>query len=148
VSELRELDMDECERLLASGVAGRVAVATPDGPHIVPINYSVHERSVVFRTSPYSVLGTYGRGAQLAFEIDHIDYDRHQGWSVVVRGRGDVVADLDEQRAIEADWPPRPWAEGVRTMMFRIPFDEVSGRRLGNRGAGEAQLPRRTVSYT
>jgi nitroimidazol reductase NimA-like FMN-containing flavoprotein (pyridoxamine 5'-phosphate oxidase superfamily) len=147
MSELRELDLDECERLLASGVAGRVAVSTPDGPHIVPINYSVYQRSVVFRTSPYSVLGTYGRGAQLAFEIDHIDYDRHQGWSVVVRGRGDVVADLDEQQLIEAEWPPRPWAEGVRTMMFRIPFEEVSGRRLGSRGAAEARLPHRTVSY-
>jgi uncharacterized protein len=147
VSELRELSVEECERLLASGVAGRVAVSTPDGPHIVPINYSVHERSVVFRTSPYSVLGTYGRDTLLAFEIDHFDYDRHQGWSVVVRGRGDVVGDLAEQRQIEADWPPRPWAEGVRTMMLRIPYDEVSGRRLGARPATEPGLPHRTVSY-
>ena len=58
------------------------------GPHIIPVNYAVFEDTIVVRTSSYSLLGTYGRNAMLAFEVDHIDHDRHVGWSVVARGRG------------------------------------------------------------
>ena len=36
-----DLSRDDCSRLLKAGVAGRVAIGTPDGPHIVPVNYAV-----------------------------------------------------------------------------------------------------------
>lgn len=127
----RELGFEQCTRLLRGGVAGRVAVCTPEGPHIVPINYSVVGESVVFRTTPYSVLGTYGRDNVIAFELDHFDYDRHEGWSVVVRGRAEVVSDPDEVREIKAEWEPRPWAGGTRTVYIRLPWVEISGRRIG-----------------
>ena len=105
----RDLTTQECERLLRAGVVGRVALSTPDGPHIVPVNYSVHDDTVVLRTSSYSVLGTYGRNAMLAFEIDHIDHDRHLGWSVVARGRS--WAEVDPAGA--ARDPPRLGAAAV-----------------------------------
>ncbi|MGH3329985.1 MAG: pyridoxamine 5'-phosphate oxidase family protein, partial [Nocardioidaceae bacterium] len=88
-----ELTVEECVGLLRSGVIGRVALSTPMGPRIVPVNYAVYEDTVVFRTTPYSELGTYGWNTDLAFEIDHLDYEKHQGWSVVAIGRAELVED-------------------------------------------------------
>ena len=99
----RELAFDECVRLLRAGVVGRVAITTPDGPHIIPINYSVVDDAIVVATSPYSALGTYGDGIVVAFEIDRFDYETHTGWSVVVRGRAQAVTDPDELRRLNAE---------------------------------------------
>ena len=95
-------------------------MSTPAGPHIVPLNYSVVDDAIIFLTSPYSVLGTHGRNAQIAFEVDFLDYENHRGWSVVARGRGDAVTDPDELARIRDQWPPRPWADGHRNLHFRF----------------------------
>ena len=81
-----ELSYAKCYELLAAGGLGRAAVCTPTGPHIVPVNYSVVDESVIFRTTPYSALGTYARNTQMAFEVDHADHERQLGWSVVATG--------------------------------------------------------------
>jgi len=128
----RQLAFDECVHLLHAGVVGRVAITTPDGPRILPMNYSVAEESVLLATSPYSALGTYGDGSLVAFEVDRFDYETHTGWSVVVRGRAEAVADPDELRRLRRAWAPRPWADGSRNLYLRIPWTEVSGRSLGN----------------
>ncbi len=131
MSEPFEISHADCEKLLRAGVAGRIAFVAPDGPHVLPINYSVVDDTIVMRTSPYSLLGTHGRDAMLAFEIDQFDYEYQRGWSVLVRGRCQMVTDPDELEHIEAVWSPRPWASGVRPLLLRLPWDELSGRRLG-----------------
>jgi nitroimidazol reductase NimA-like FMN-containing flavoprotein (pyridoxamine 5'-phosphate oxidase superfamily) len=129
--ESRELDPQECERLLRAGVVGRVALATPEGPHIIPVNYAVFEDTIVVRTSSYSLLGTYGRSTMLAFEVDHVDHDRHVGWSVVARGRGWAEVDQEEIERIRRSWQPRPWAAGTRNIYVRLRWESLTGRRLG-----------------
>lgn len=126
-----ELPHEQCEQLLRAGVVGRVAVSTPTGPHIVPVNYSVVGDAIIVRTSPYSLLGTYGRGTTIAFEIDQFDHEYQRGWSVVARGRADVVTEAADLEHIRSVWAPRPWAAGSRTLHLRIPWSELSGRRLG-----------------
>ncbi len=128
----RELSYSECEALLRAGVAGRVAMSTPDGPQILPLNYSVMDNGVVVRTSPYSLLGTYGRDSTLAFEIDQFDHANQRGWSVVARGRSSVVQDPQELEHIRSVWEPQSWASGVRTLFIRIRMAELSGRQLGS----------------
>ena len=88
---------------------------------------------MVFRTSPYSLLGTFARNSLLAFEIDHVDDGPHQSWSVVARGRCHSIDDHDEVARLEAASPPRPWAAGTRNLFLSIPWSEISGRRLGLR---------------
>ncbi len=127
-----ELTVEECVGLLRSGVIGRVALSTPMGPRIVPVNYAVYEDTVVFRTTPYSELGTYGWNTDLAFEIDHLDYEKHQGWSVVAIGRAELVEDPEELREIRAHWDPTPWAGGRRHLYLRLRWRDISGRRLGD----------------
>ena len=139
--ESRELSLSECEALLRAGVAGRIALSTPTGPQIFPVNYSVVDGHVVVRTSPYSVLGTHGRDATLAFEVDQFDHTRQRGWSVVLRGRAEVVTDADELDHVRRTWPPHPWASGVRPLFLRIPGTEISGRQLGSGWDPMADLP-------
>ena len=96
--EAHELSYSECLGLLRAGVFGRIAVSAPDGPHVVPVNYAVSDAAILVRTTADGLLARYGRGVRVAFEIDHVDYTYHRGWSVMVRGTTAVVDD-------PAGWP-------------------------------------------
>lgn len=130
VAQAREISYEECRELLCAREIGRIAVSTADGPHIVPLNYTVVEDSIVVRTTPFSVVATYGRNTKVAFEIDQFDDVRQLGWSVVARGRGDVVTDPAEIDEIRRICAPHPWADGARNLYFRIRWSELTGRRL------------------
>ncbi len=137
---------EKCRELLSGGVVGRAAVCTPSGPHIVPVNYAVVDEAVVFRTAPYSILGTYSWNTALAFEVDHLNYEDHTGWSVVATGRGSMVDDDDELARIRSFWEPRPWAGGTRQLYVRLQWTELTGRRIGNGWTRDNEMPvRRTV---
>ncbi len=131
MTELHELSEHECTALLHAGGLGRVAVATPTGPHIVPVNYSVLDDAIILCTSPYSLLGTYGRESTFAFEIDGFDDAREGGWSVQARGRVEVVTDREELAQIRRSGQPQPLAGGVRQLCLRLRWTELTGRRLG-----------------
>ena len=134
MKEPRELDVDSCPELLPRGVIGRVAVCGPDGPHLVPVNYAVHDDSVVFRTAAYSQLGSLARlrGQRLAFEVDHVDLERQRGWSVVAAGPAEIVQDPEELSEIQTLWDPSPLAAGSRNLYVRLRWDSLTGRQVGD----------------
>ena len=135
-----ELHLRECVELLASGTVGRVAIGTPRGPHIVPVNYVVDRESVVFRTSPYGVLGRSAWPCRLAFEVDEIDPASSSGWSVVANGLAERLDDPVEIGTLRAFRDPQPWADGIRRMYVRLPWDSLTGRRVGAApGRGRAE---------
>lgn len=138
----------ECRALLVRQLAGRVAVATPDGPHIIPVNYTVVDESIVFRTTPFSLLASYGRNATLAFEIDQVDDEQGLGWSVVARGRADVVSDPDELTRIRKVSAPVPWADGARNVFFKLPWRQLTGRALGNGPLPLLDTHQQTAAHT
>jgi len=140
MSEPLELGVEECLELLSGGVVGRVAMSTPGGPRIVPLNYAMYKDAIVFRTMPYSELGTYGWNTDLAFEIDHLDYEKHQGWSVVAIGRASLVEDPDELREIRAGWDPTPWVGGRRHLYIKLRWRDITGRRLEHWEASGTRL--------
>jgi hypothetical protein len=146
MSDLHELDYRKCREMLGANVVGRVAVCLPEGPQIIPVNYAVSEESIVFRTAPYTVLGQHAWKSRLAFEIDHLDYERQVGWSVVATGRGEMVDDEHELQGIRAFWDPRPWAGGVRLLYVRLRWERLTGRRLGSGWTAPNETPvRRTL---
>jgi nitroimidazol reductase NimA-like FMN-containing flavoprotein (pyridoxamine 5'-phosphate oxidase superfamily) len=145
MNESVELTVEECLELLNGSVVGRVAMCTPVGPRIVPINYAMYDDAIVFRTTPYSELGTYGWNTDLAFEIDFLDYEKHQGWSVVAIGRGELIEDQDELHAIRAGWDPTPWARGRRHLYIRLRWRDLTGRRLGGDWSHDSMMPVRRV---
>jgi nitroimidazol reductase NimA-like FMN-containing flavoprotein (pyridoxamine 5'-phosphate oxidase superfamily) len=140
-----ELSSEECRQLLSAGLVGRVAVCTPVGPHIVPVNYTVVDDSAIVRTTPYSVLGSQARGSILALEVDQFDYERRHGWSVVARGRADVITELGELEEIKTQWQPHAWAAGSRNLFLRVRWNELTGRRLGAGWNPVDELPVRHV---
>lgn len=128
MGELHVLTEAECRGLLADCSRGRVAVVAPDGPHIIPVNYGLVDESIVFRTSPFTLLATYANNANIAFEIDRSDDVAQTGWSVVARGRATVVYDSRELAHISRVWEPVPWAAGERNLHLRLAFTQLSGR--------------------
>src|SRR4030095_17166399 len=85
-SNFAELSRSECEKLLAEHSVGRVGLAAPTGPQILPVTYAYYGKTVVFRTSPYGVLSSLERHTRVAFQIDDIDEERGSGWGVFVLG--------------------------------------------------------------
>ena len=126
-----ELSYAKCRELLGGGVLGRVALCTPDHPVVLPVNYSVVNESIVFRTSPYSVIAGHDWSRRIAFEVDHFDYEDHKGWSVLAVGRGSRVEEPDEIAAIRRSADPRPWAAGQRNLYMKVVWRDLSGRRIG-----------------
>ena len=139
--ETFDLSHAECEQLLRAGLVGRVAACTPDGPHIIPVNYAVAEDAIVLRTTPYSLLGSHAKGSVLALEVDQFDYEYQRGWSVVARGRCDVVVDPAQLEHIRETWNPTTWAKGGRTLYLRMRWTEITGRRLGQGWDPMSDLP-------
>ncbi len=125
------LDGDECLRLLdgQSGGVGRLAVVQGAHPVILPVNYVLDQGQVVFRTASGTKLDAAWRNAPVAFEIDALDPDGREGWSVLVRGRAEVIespariADLEELGL-------KPWADGDRPVYVSIRQSAISGRRI------------------
>lgn len=133
VAEPVALTYDRCRELLTTRSVGRAAVCTPSGPRIVPVNYSVVDDAIVFRTTAYSVLGTYAWNNQLAFEVDHVDESDRVGWSVVATGRGAMVEDPHELAEIRAVADPNPWAGGMRFLYVQLRWAELTGRQISTR---------------
>jgi nitroimidazol reductase NimA-like FMN-containing flavoprotein (pyridoxamine 5'-phosphate oxidase superfamily) len=139
---LQEMSYDECRQRLEEQTVGRVAMCTPSGPQIVPVNYIVDGETLVFRTVPYGVLATYARGNQLAFEVDRLDRENRSGWSVVATGRSTVVEDPEAIARFRADTGPTPWAGGSRMLFVRLPWRTLTGRTVGARStASRAATP-------
>lgn len=148
--DLVDLSTEECEALLRSGDVGRVALSTPDGPHIVPVNYLVMDQAIIVRTTPYSLLGTYGRDAVVAFEVDLVDHEHERGWSVIARGYASTVDDDEISSRVGAVRSSRTWATGSRSSLLQIRWTSLTGRRLGGDwdplDEGSRRLPRTTGS--
>ena len=65
----------------------------------------------------------------MSLEIDEMDLTEHTGWSVLVKGVGDVMNDDDPMAVAAADL--RPWsAAEMRDIWIRIIPMEISGRRI------------------
>lgn len=104
----------------------------------MPVNYAVHGHDVVVRTSPEGILARYADGAELLFEVDLVDEERWNGWSVVARGRGRIG--YDDPHVPPVPTYVRPWAEGDRTCELHLAWDELSGRKVGVAWDAEAAM--------
>lgn len=126
---MTEMASGECRALLGSHGVGRLAVLTVTGPVIVPVNYSVIDGSVVFRTSR-GATPSLAAGQEVALEVDRIDDAFSQGWSVLVRGHARAVTDPHDMRWFAELAYSTPWAGGKRDMWVSIEPYTVTGRRI------------------
>ncbi|MBE3007899.1 pyridoxamine 5'-phosphate oxidase family protein [Microbispora sp. NEAU-D428] len=127
---LDKLEREECLRLISPGGVGRVAFNNPTGPVILPVNYTIEQGAILFRTALGGPMdadlrtGIEGADFMVAFEVDHIDESTREGWSVLVRGGAHHITGDVNKNAVES------WAGGDRPLYIRISPNEVSGRRI------------------
>ena len=129
MKEPMELSARESLDRLSGEVFGRLAIVTPQGPRIVPLNYAVFGDAIMFRTTPYSEVARFAVGNEAAFEVDQVDHAERSGWSVVAVG---AVEELDPEDLMDLRtvWAPQPWAGGTRNLYLRLKWRELTGRRL------------------
>ncbi|MFB6612747.1 helix-turn-helix domain-containing protein [Streptomyces sp. NPDC056367] len=128
-AEMVDLSDGECRRLLSTHGVGRIAVFTPDGPAIFPVNYVVAGRDIAFRTSGDAVLAR-AAGTEVAFEVDHVDDVTRLGWSVMAVGRAEGVTDAEELGRLDAVAYSLPWGGGPRTHWMKVTAVRITGRRV------------------
>jgi uncharacterized protein len=124
---------DECLRLLAGEVVGRIGFVDSGRAEVLPVNYVLDGDAVVFRTAAGSKLDGATR-APVVFEVDHIDRATRSGWSVIVHGLAQEVTSFDrvELRERVAALPVDPWAPGEKQHLVRIAPGSITGRRVGS----------------
>jgi nitroimidazol reductase NimA-like FMN-containing flavoprotein (pyridoxamine 5'-phosphate oxidase superfamily) len=127
---LQTLSAAECFGLLEPGGVGRVGFASANGFMMLPVNFAVTGRGIIFRTAPDTLLALYAN-AQVSFEVDHLDQALREGWSVLVQGHAHEVADEREAKRLEDRTHLEPWAGGARDVYVRIAPTRISGRRIG-----------------
>jgi nitroimidazol reductase NimA-like FMN-containing flavoprotein (pyridoxamine 5'-phosphate oxidase superfamily) len=126
---LRTLSPAECFDLLEPGGIGRVGFISADGITMLPVNFAVTGKTIIFRTAPDTLLALYA-DAQVSFEVDRLDEALHQGWSVLVHGHAHKVTDERDVKHVEDGTHLEPWAGGARDVYVRIAPTRISGRRI------------------
>ncbi len=126
---LRAISATECLNLLEKGGIGRVGFTAADGVIMLPVNFALHGRSIIFRTAPDTLLAFHAN-SRLSFEVDHFDEALGEGWSVLVQGHAHQIMDEREVRHIEDGTELQPWAPGARDIYVRIAPTQISGRSI------------------
>jgi uncharacterized protein len=121
---VRVLSIEECWDLLEDEEFGRLAYRLVDEVHLVPINYGVDGRALLFRTASGNKLLAAALGSEVAFEIDW--HDDVAAWSVVARGRLRHLGE-DEHHRIEG-LALRSWVPTPRYDVVELAPEDVTGR--------------------
>ena len=118
----------ECRALLGEVDYGRIAWQATDGITVVPVNFQLVEGHVVFHTSPRSPLAELVEGKDVAFQVDDVDEEVANGWSVLLRGTtGPAPSDVG----------PTSWLTDGRTLGIMIEERRLSGRAMSGQRIGE-----------
>ncbi|MEU1308083.1 pyridoxamine 5'-phosphate oxidase family protein [Streptomyces cinnamoneus] len=130
---LAQLPEDECWRRLGTHGIGRIGLsATGSAPVVLPVNFLVDGRTIVYRTEAGGAAAP-AEGDQVAFEADHIDEQLRRGWSVLVTGAAEHITDPGTVHSLAARPGAQPWAGGKRDLWVRIRCSEVTGRTIHTR---------------
>jgi nitroimidazol reductase NimA-like FMN-containing flavoprotein (pyridoxamine 5'-phosphate oxidase superfamily) len=136
---LEVLTMPECMRLVGTVPVGRMAMIDRGEIVVFPVNHVIDQHVVAFRTAYGAKMEAALMRHVVSFEADAYDAEAHTGWSVVIKGRADLVTDDEDLARLEASGL-RPWSNPVaRDTWVVIRATEVSGRRILPSDADQAQ---------
>ncbi len=123
------LEASECYELLGSVSLGRVGVTMDALPAILPVNFALIERQIVFATGLGTKYTAALSGKVVAFEADWVDEANRSAWSVQGVGTAVVVepgSDLEAAALVAV----RALAPVPRRLLAKLRLQHVSGRRL------------------
>jgi hypothetical protein len=136
-SEMIELRIDKCRRLLRSHTFGRVAFNDQQGLALLPVNYSSDGRHIAIRTDRGSRL-TKATQSRVVFEVDEASDQTRSGWSVVVAGIAYEISDtVDIDSDLIRQFPVDSWAPGRKGCWMLIEPTTITGRIVRPATGGE-----------
>ena len=123
------LDDTTSRQLLGTVRVGRVALPDSPSPTVLPVDFVVHDDSIVFRTVEGAKLEAARAHGPASFQADGIDPTFDTGWSVLVRGHLAEVVDPtpSERAAIDR---LHPLVGGQRPHVVRLVIESMTGRRV------------------
>lgn len=127
---LVDLDLGECERLLANAQIGRIGFSTAGRPVVLPVNFRFVDGEIVFRTARGQKLDAVASNKLVAFEVDDFDVRSRGGWSVLVTG---TATEIEEWEAFEKATKLGlfPWAETPnQDRLVRIVPQRITGKKI------------------
>jgi plasmid stability protein len=101
----------------------------------LPVEYRLYEGSVVFRTAQDTFTeedlrtGIAHAEYHVAFEIDQLDLEAREGWTVLIRGAAHHV-DTEAERTSIINAGVEPWVEGEPEHIIRITPARIWGHRI------------------
>jgi uncharacterized protein len=124
---ITNLSESESWKLLASVELGRLITSVAGQPEVFPVNFATQDQTILFRTAEGTKLASVVLSHDVVFEAD--DHDTTEGWSVIVKGRANVLdtrTEIDEAQQAEL----RPWIPTLKLRYVRVTPREISGRRF------------------
>jgi len=119
------LSENECWVRLGTQEVGRLVTSVGEVIDVVPINFVLDGRSLVFRTAAGSKLVELTINSSVLFEVDEVG--ETEGWSVVARGTARALEQEDEVLAAER-LPLRPFVSTLKPTFVRIDIESLTGR--------------------
>lgn len=125
---LEVLGHAECIGLLEHARVGRLGYSRGDVPAVVPVMVALHGDRVLFPLTTGAALAAICAGQLLVLEVDEIDLERGEGWSVNVVG---LPVEVPGALVHDVDGCLTPWP-GLRAgRLFQLDTRHVEGRRAG-----------------
>ena len=130
VTGLEVITLAECIRLLEAHHVARVAFVSEGTVNLYPLNYSWDGEALVFRCEATSKM-VQAAGGEFVAEIDGVDAREHTGWSVIARGRAQLVDPTERPEMVDRlkRLSLEPWAGGDKDVWIRIIPAPLTGRR-------------------
>lgn len=121
---VHDLSTEECWKLLRANTFGRLAYHLRGRTMIAPINYTITDHKIVFRTAEGSKFYALKVEDFVAFEFD--EYDGKSASSVVAYGAVSEVLSEDESAELTVNL--RPWVRTDKRHVLVIEVSEITGR--------------------
>lgn len=151
-SRVDVLSPEECRQLLGGEVVGRIALSVGALPHVVPVFYHVEGDTVLVELGMDANLYAALTDNVVAFEIDHVEPDTPEGWTVMVVGRSVPAQWLESERDVADEPKEGPGPDSAEHVQSPHPPVEPAGveehrtgacrRRQGQAAAGGLEAAR------
>lgn len=133
-AHLEILDDEDCLAMLRRHSIGRIGLSSGALPVVLPVNFMLDGRTLLFRTEPGLKLDAARQGAVACLEVDDYDVMAHTGSSVLATGRLGVVTEESRLRSL-ASLPLRPWGAPDARHLVELPIELLSGRTISTTDA-------------
>lgn len=126
-SRFEDLTTEECWELLDATRFGRLATCAAGEPDVFPVNFLVHDSSILIRTAPGTKLAEVVVSSLVAIESDAVEDDH--AWSVVAKGTGRIVERFSEAYELDEEHL-QTWLPDSKPVYVVISVSGLSGRRF------------------